>query len=74
MRARLRAGEPAAFAGLFDGYARSVYNHAFRLTADWATADESSSGRSRPATGSPEPSLRWSTNANSGWWPNVFFH
>jgi RNA polymerase sigma-70 factor (ECF subfamily) len=40
MRARLRAGEPAAFAELFDGYARGVYNHAFRLTADWSTAED----------------------------------
>lgn len=40
MRARLRAGEPAAFAELFDRYARGVYNHAFRLTADWSTAED----------------------------------
>ncbi|WP_461087700.1 RNA polymerase sigma factor [Streptomyces deserti] len=40
MRARLRAGEPAAFAELFDTYARGVYNHAFRLTADWSTAED----------------------------------
>ncbi|MFF9580491.1 RNA polymerase sigma factor [Streptomyces achromogenes] len=40
MRARLRAGEPAAFAELFDSYARGVYNHAFRLTADWSTAED----------------------------------
>ncbi|MFJ4809497.1 RNA polymerase sigma factor [Streptomyces longwoodensis] len=40
MRSRLRAGQPAAFAELFDTYARGVYNHAFRLTADWSTAEE----------------------------------
>ncbi|MEV5387088.1 RNA polymerase sigma factor, partial [Streptomyces sp. NPDC052721] len=40
MRARLRAGEPAAFAELFDSHARGVYNHAFRLTADWSTAED----------------------------------
>ncbi|MFF3910324.1 RNA polymerase sigma factor [Streptomyces sp. NPDC001848] len=40
LRARLRAGEPAAFAELFDIYARGVYNHAFRLTADWSTAED----------------------------------
>ncbi|WP_406064010.1 RNA polymerase sigma factor [Micromonospora sp. NBC_00860] len=40
LRARVRAGDPGAFAELFDQYARSVYNHAFRLTADWATAED----------------------------------
>ncbi|MFE9188053.1 RNA polymerase sigma factor [Micromonospora sp. NPDC007208] len=40
LRARVRAGDPGAFAELFDKYARSVYNHAFRLTADWATAED----------------------------------
>ncbi|MEU4531436.1 RNA polymerase sigma factor [Micromonospora ureilytica] len=40
LRARVRAGDPGAFAELFDEYARSVYNHAFRLTADWATAED----------------------------------
>ncbi|MGW3794111.1 RNA polymerase sigma factor, partial [Micromonospora arida] len=40
LRARVRAGDPGAFADLFDTYARSVYNHAFRLTADWATAED----------------------------------
>ncbi|MFI6722829.1 RNA polymerase sigma factor [Streptomyces sp. R-74717] len=40
MRTRVRAGEPSAFAELFDSYARTVYNHAFRLTADWATAED----------------------------------
>ncbi len=40
LRARVRAGDSGAFAELFDKYARSVYNHAFRLTADWATAED----------------------------------
>ncbi|MGW7361912.1 RNA polymerase sigma factor [Streptomyces sp. NPDC054841] len=40
MRTRVRAGEPSAFAELFDSYARAVYNHAFRLTADWSTAED----------------------------------
>ncbi|WCN79296.1 RNA polymerase sigma factor [Micromonospora sp. LH3U1] len=40
LRARVRAGDPGAFAELFDQYARSVFNHAFRLTADWATAED----------------------------------
>ncbi|WP_159770476.1 RNA polymerase sigma factor [Streptomyces sp. HM190] len=40
MRTRVRAGDPSAFAELFDDYARAVYNHAFRLTADWSTAED----------------------------------
>ncbi|WP_326549371.1 RNA polymerase sigma factor [Micromonospora sp. NBC_01813] len=40
LRARARAGEPAAFGELFDRYAKTVYNHAFRLTADWASAED----------------------------------
>ncbi|MEU7820845.1 sigma-70 family RNA polymerase sigma factor [Catellatospora sp. NPDC049133] len=40
LRARVRAGDAGAFAELFDQYARSVYNHAFRLTADWSTAED----------------------------------
>ncbi|MFF8974983.1 RNA polymerase sigma factor [Streptomyces sp. NPDC014995] len=40
MRTRIRAGDPSAFAELFDSYARAVYNHAFRLTADWSTAED----------------------------------
>lgn len=40
MRARVRAGDPEAFGELFDGFARAVYNHAFRLTADWSVAEE----------------------------------
>ncbi|MET8829241.1 RNA polymerase sigma factor [Streptomyces sp. NPDC004610] len=40
LRSRIRAGDPAAYAELFDSYARAVYNHAFRLTADWSTAED----------------------------------
>ncbi|MGW6735734.1 RNA polymerase sigma factor [Streptomyces sp. NPDC055013] len=40
MRTRVRAGEPGAFAELFDSYSRAVYNHAFRLTADWSVAED----------------------------------
>ncbi|MGW1145009.1 RNA polymerase sigma factor [Streptomyces sp. NPDC002454] len=40
LRTRVRAGEPTAFAELFDSHARAVYNHAFRLTADWSTAED----------------------------------
>ncbi|MEV4758142.1 RNA polymerase sigma factor [Micromonospora sp. NPDC049559] len=40
MRARIRDGDPRAFAELFDEYSRAVYNHAFRLTADWSVAED----------------------------------
>lgn len=40
LRARIRDGDDDAFAELFDRYARSVYNHAFRLTGDWSTAED----------------------------------
>ncbi|WP_055479673.1 RNA polymerase sigma factor [Sphaerimonospora mesophila] len=40
MRARIRDGDPAAFERLFDESAKSVYNHAFRLTGDWSTAED----------------------------------
>ncbi|MEU9340296.1 RNA polymerase sigma factor [Streptomyces sp. NPDC048278] len=40
MRTRVRTGDPDAFAELFDECARAVYNHAFRLTADWSTAED----------------------------------
>ncbi|KOV51133.1 RNA polymerase sigma factor [Streptomyces sp. AS58] len=40
MRTRIRAGDPSAFAELYDSYARTVYNHAFRLTADWSAAED----------------------------------
>lgn len=40
LRTRIRAGDSSAFAELFDSCARAVYNHAFRLTADWSTAED----------------------------------
>jgi RNA polymerase sigma factor (sigma-70 family) len=40
MRTRVRDGDPSVFAELFDQFSRKVYNHAFRLTADWATAED----------------------------------
>jgi RNA polymerase sigma-70 factor (ECF subfamily) len=40
LRKRVRAGDHDAFGDLFDAYARSVYNHAFRLTGDWASAED----------------------------------
>jgi RNA polymerase sigma factor (sigma-70 family) len=40
LRALVRAGDRDAFGQLFDRYARAVYNHGFRLTADWALADD----------------------------------
>jgi RNA polymerase sigma-70 factor (ECF subfamily) len=39
-RAEIRAGDEEAFGKLFDDFARSVYNHAFRLTGDWSTAED----------------------------------
>ncbi|MGW8375047.1 RNA polymerase sigma factor [Streptomyces sp. ODS28] len=40
MRRRVREGDRAAFAGLYEEFARAVYNHALRLTGDWSTAEE----------------------------------
>lgn len=40
LRKRIRAGDHDAFGELFDAYARSVYNHAYRLTGEWATAED----------------------------------
>jgi RNA polymerase sigma factor (sigma-70 family) len=39
-RARVRGGDPDAFGVLFEEHARAVYNHAFRLTGNWSTAEE----------------------------------
>ncbi|MFC0626051.1 RNA polymerase sigma factor [Kribbella deserti] len=39
-RAEIRAGEVEAFGKLFDDFGRSVYNHAFRLTGNWSTAED----------------------------------
>ncbi|MFD9391858.1 RNA polymerase sigma factor [Streptomyces sp. NPDC060000] len=40
MRGRVRSGERAAFAELYESYATAVYNHALRLTGDWSLAEE----------------------------------
>src|SRR4051812_15406364 len=40
LRERIRAGDRGAFAELYAEHARSVYNHAFRLTGDWSVAEE----------------------------------
>ncbi|MDT0544914.1 RNA polymerase sigma factor [Streptomyces sp. DSM 41529] len=40
LRKRIGAGDHGAFGEIFDAYARSVYNHAFRLTGDWALAED----------------------------------
>jgi RNA polymerase sigma factor (sigma-70 family) len=40
LRARVRVGDHAAFAALFDEHSRAVYNLAFRLTANWSIAEE----------------------------------
>jgi len=40
LRARVRAGDADAFGAVFDACAKSVYNHAFRLTGDWSAAEE----------------------------------
>lgn len=40
LRARIRDGDDDAFAALFDRYARSVYNHAFRLTGNWSMSED----------------------------------
>lgn len=40
LREGARAGDPDAFGVLFDTCAKSVYNHAFRLTGDWSVAED----------------------------------
>jgi RNA polymerase sigma factor (sigma-70 family) len=40
LRARVLAGDADAFGEVFDACAKSVYNHAFRLTGDWSAAEE----------------------------------
>jgi RNA polymerase sigma-70 factor (ECF subfamily) len=40
MRALVRAGDPDAFGQLYEQHARAVYNHAFRITADWSVAED----------------------------------
>ncbi|MEV4254792.1 RNA polymerase sigma factor [Spirillospora sp. NPDC049652] len=39
-RARIRAGDPAAFGDLFDEHARAVYRYAVRVTGDWTAAED----------------------------------
>ncbi|GIJ76156.1 RNA polymerase sigma-70 factor, ECF subfamily [Micromonospora phaseoli] len=36
----ITAGDEGAFGSLFDRYSRAVYNHAFRLTGSWSTAED----------------------------------
>lgn len=36
----IAAGDEAAFGELFDRYSRPVYNHAFRSTGSWSTAED----------------------------------
>jgi len=40
LRSRVRDGHADAFGDLFDSFAPDVYNHAFRLTGDWAAAED----------------------------------
>ncbi|MEW2315528.1 RNA polymerase sigma factor [Streptomyces bauhiniae] len=40
MRRRVREGDREAFAGLYEEFARPVYNHGLRLTGDWSTAED----------------------------------
>ncbi len=40
LRLRVLAGDADAFGAVFDVCARSVYNHAFRLTGDWSAAED----------------------------------
>jgi RNA polymerase sigma-70 factor (ECF subfamily) len=40
LRVRVRAGDPEAFRELFVDHARSVHNHAFRLTGTWSAAED----------------------------------
>jgi RNA polymerase sigma factor (sigma-70 family) len=40
LRSRVRDGDAEAFGELFGSFAPHVYNHAFRLTGDWAAAED----------------------------------
>ncbi|WP_203888102.1 RNA polymerase sigma factor [Planotetraspora kaengkrachanensis] len=42
-RARVRAGDEAAFGVLFREHGTAVYNHCFRLTGDWSVAEDCAS-------------------------------
>jgi RNA polymerase sigma factor (sigma-70 family) len=65
--AQAAAGSGEAFGLLFDRHSRAVYNHCFRLTASWATAEDLTSttfllawrqrDRMRPAGDSLRPWL-----------------
>lgn len=67
MRTRIRDGDKDAFAQLFDECARAVYNHAYRLTGNWSSAEDAVSltfleawrlrGRLDPDGGSLRPWL-----------------
>ncbi|MFI6325672.1 RNA polymerase sigma factor [Nonomuraea sp. NPDC050556] len=67
IRARIRDGDQDAFAQLFDECARAVYNHAYRLTGNWSSAEDAVSltfleawrlrGRLDPDGGSLRPWL-----------------
>lgn len=37
---RARRGDPAAFGELFTRHSKAVYNHCFRLTGSWASAED----------------------------------
>jgi len=39
-RARVRAGDPDAFAALFDEHAQAVYRYAAGLAGNWSAAEE----------------------------------
>jgi RNA polymerase sigma factor (sigma-70 family) len=38
--ARVREGDPRAFEVLFERHVKAVYNYSFRLTAEWAAAED----------------------------------
>jgi RNA polymerase sigma-70 factor (ECF subfamily) len=40
LRTRVRAGDQDAFGALFEQHGRAVYNHAFRQTGNWSTAED----------------------------------
>ncbi|NUS87642.1 MAG: RNA polymerase sigma factor, partial [Streptomyces sp.] len=40
LRPRIRAGDPQAFACLFEDHAHAVYGHAVQLTEDRSTAED----------------------------------
>ncbi|MFF6886016.1 RNA polymerase sigma factor [Streptomyces sp. NPDC012421] len=40
LKERVRSGDRAAFAEIFDEHARAVYAHAVRTTGDWAVAED----------------------------------